>query len=113
MAMTFEFNVRPFGYDNSPIHFGRMKVHSAGSQHEYSLDYKTKDGWETLRGSIPKTQVDGHKRSGHRNFLHLMADILDDIDLHGLGTNYVHILAEIEAAYPHIQGRKVGDYRDE
>jgi len=114
MAMTFEFNVRPFGYQSDTITFGRMQVHSAGSRHEYAVDYKTKDGWKTIRGSVSKIRaVDGSRRSGHRNFLHLLADIMDDIDLDELGKNYVNILAEIEAAHPYLKDRKVGDYRDD
>ncbi len=103
MAMTFEFNIRPFGYQNDPIQFGRMRVHSAGSCHEYAVDYKAKDGWQTIRGSVPK-----HK-SGHRNFLHLLADIMADIDLNGLGHNYVNVETEVVVAYPQAKDR--GDYR--
>ena len=115
MAMTFEFNIRPFGYQNDPIPFGRMRVHSAGAHHEYSVDYKTKDGWKAIRGIVPKVQPDGTKRSGHRNFLHLLSDILADVDLEALGSDYVHILAEIEKAHPHIKdmGISVGDYPDD
>lgn len=115
MAMTFEFNIRPFGYQNDPIQFGRMRVHSAGSRHEYSVEYKAKDGWETIRGSIAKTQEDGTKRSGHRNFLHLLTNIMDDIDFDELGQNYVHVLSEIEEVCPWVKehGANVGDYRDE
>ena len=104
MAMTFEFHIRPFGYHNDPIQFGRMRVHSAGSHHEYAVDYKVKDGWRTVKGSVPKT------KSGHRNFLHLLAAIVDDIDLDALGKNYVHVLAEVEANYPHVKDMQVGDY---
>lgn len=107
MAMTFEFNIRPFGYQNDPIQFGRMRVHSAGPRHEYSVDYKNKDGWQTVKGTVPKT------KSGHRNFLHLLAAIMDDIDLDALGENYVHILAEVRGSHPSMKDRKVGDYRDE
>ena len=112
MAMTFEFNIRPFGYQNDAIQVGRIKVHSAGSRHEYAVEYKTKDGWGTLRGSVAKV-VNGELRSGHRNFLHLMADILDDIDLDALGTNYVHVLAEVHEMMPSSKGKKVSDYPDE
>ncbi len=112
MAMTFEFNIRPFGYQNDAIQVGRIKVHSAGSRHEYIVEYKTKDGWDTLRGSVSKV-VDGQKRSGHRNFLHLMADILADIDLDALGTNYVHVRAEVEEMMPSVKGKKIGDYPDD
>lgn len=106
MAMTFEFNIRPFGYQNDAIQFGRMRVHSAGSKHEYRVDYKAEDGWKTIRGSIPKG------KSGHRNFLHLLADIMDDIDLDELGHNYVHILAEVKASYPDLpEAMRIGDYR--
>ncbi len=51
MAMTFEFNIRPFGYQNDAITFGRMRVHSAGSRHEYAGDYKAEDGWTLLTSS--------------------------------------------------------------
>ena len=112
MAMTFEFNIRPFGYQNDAIQFGKMRVHSVGSKHEYAVDYKTKDGWKTIRGAIPKVQHDGTMRSGHRNFLHLMADILDDMNLDDMEPDYVNISAEIATAYPKYEG-KVSDYNDE
>ena len=104
MAMTFEFNIRPFGYQNDAITFSRMQVHSAGSHHEYVVDYKAKDGWKTIKGSVPKA------KSGHRNFLHLLAAIMDDIDLDALGENYVHILAEVRGSHPSLKDRRVGDY---
>jgi len=113
MAMTFEFNIRPFGYHNDAITFGHMRVHSAGDRHEYAVEYKSKLGWRMIRGSVRKRMADGKKRSGHRNFLHLLADIMDDIDLDKLGENYVNILAEVEAAHPFTKGKKPGDYRDE
>ncbi len=106
MAMTFEFNIRPFGYQNDAITFGRMQVHSAGSCHEYAVDYKAKDGWETIRGSVPKY------KSGHRNFLHLLMAIIDDINPDKLGMDYVNILAEVEANHPAVKGMKTRDYRD-
>lgn len=90
MAMTFEFNIRPFGYQNDPIQFGRMRVHSAGSHHEYAIDYKAEEGWQTISGEVIKL------RSGHRNFMHLLAAIIDDIDLDELGENYVNVLAEVQ-----------------
>ncbi|MEE8372810.1 MAG: hypothetical protein V3R87_03630 [Dehalococcoidia bacterium] len=104
MAMTFNFDIRPFGYQNDAITFGRMRIHSAGSHHEYAVDYKAKDGWRTIRGSVPRV------KSGHRNFLHLLAAILDDIDLDALGENYVNVLAEVEEVCPAIRHRGVGDY---
>jgi len=105
MAMTFEFNIRPFSYGHDKITFGRMRVHSAGSKHEYMVDFKTKGsygGWRTLHGTVPKLQPDGTKRSGHRNFLHLLADILADIDLDALGRDYVNVYAEVKEAYPNL-----------
>ena len=63
MAMTFEFNIRPFSYGHDKITFGRVKVHSAGSKHEYMVEFKTVGGWRTLRGTVPKVQADG-KYSG-------------------------------------------------
>lgn len=110
MAMTFEFNIRPFGYQNPPISFGHMRVHSAGDSHEYAIEYKDKEGWQTIRGSVKK-RIDGKKRSGHRNFLHLLADIMEDIDFDELGEDYVNILAEVEAAHPAVKNMKIGDYR--
>jgi len=111
MAMTFEFNIRPFGYQNDAIQFGKMRVHSAGSRHEYTVDYKTEDGWGTLRGSVSKIRgVDGSKRSGHRNFLHLLRDIMNDLDLDALDKNYVNVRAEIEESHPTMKGRKFSDY---
>lgn len=104
MAMTFEFNMRPFGYQNDAITFGHMRVNSAGSYHEYAVEYKAKDGWKTVKGTVPKA------KSGHRNFLHLMAAILDDIDLDALGENYVNILAEVEAKHPYIKNMVMRDY---
>lgn len=112
MAMTFEFNIRPFGYQNDPITFGRMRVHSAGNSHEYHVEIKTEDGWRDLGGKVAKIMPDGTKRSGHRNFLHLLRDILNDLDLDRLGTNYVNILAEIEAHRPYIKEMANKDYPD-
>ena len=105
MAMTFNFNIRPFGYQNDAITFGRMRVHSAGSRHEYAVEYKAEDGWKTIRGSVPKN------KSGHRNFLHLLAAIMDDIDLDELGENYVNVLAEVEAKHPIVKEMNTRDYR--
>ena len=106
MAMTFEFNVRPYGYQNDAITFGRMRVHSDGSHHEYTVDYKVEDGWKTIRGSVPKD------KSGHRNFLHLLAAIMEDIDLDELGQNYVNILAEVQSLHPSMKDRSMSDYPD-
>ncbi len=111
MAMTFEFNIRPFGYQNDAIQFGRMRVHSAGSYHEYSIEYKTADGWKTIRGAVPKVQHDGKLRSGHRNFLHLLTDILADMNLDDLEPDYVNILAEVEAHHPYIKEMETRDYK--
>lgn len=110
MAMTFEFNIRPFGYQNDPIQFGKMRVHSAGSCHEYTVEYKAEDGWKTIQGAVPKQMPDGEMRSGHRNFLHLLADILDDMNLDQMEPDYVNVLAEVEAKHPVVKGMKVGDY---
>ena len=108
MAMTFQFRVHPFGYSNKPIEFGNMKVHSAGPFHEYHVSYKNVDGWQDVRGAIPKTG------SGHRNFLHLLGDILDDMDLDALGIDYVDIMEEVAEEYPDImRGRRVRDYAKE
>jgi len=108
MAMTFQFRVHPFGYQNEPIEFGNMRVHSAGRYHEYHVSYKNVNGWQSLRGAIPKN------KSGHRNFLHLLGDILDDMDLDELGVDYVNIMEEVAEEYPEImRGRKVRDYRVE
>lgn len=112
MAMTFEFNIRPFGYQNDAITFGRMRVHSAGSRHEYAVEYKAKEGWQTIRGAVPKVQHDGKLRSGHRNFLHLLADIMDTVNLDALGRDYVNILAEVETEHPHVKEMGTGDYPD-
>lgn len=113
MAMTFEFNIRPFGYQNDAVNFGHMRVHSAGDRHEYAVDYKVKDGWRTIRGFVKKRMDDGKKRSGHRNFLHLLADIMNDIDLDELGRDYVNILAEVQASHPSMKDRHMSDYLDE
>lgn len=113
MAMKFSFNIHPFGYHADPIEFGNMRVHSAGTCHEYSVDIKTKDGWRTINGRVSKLMPNGQKRSGHRNFLHLLRDILNDMDLNELGTDYVHVLAEIKEAMPHVEDMRVGDYKEE
>ena len=113
MAMKFHFNITPFGYQNAPIKFGAMQVHSAGSRHEYAIDIKTAGGWHTIRGSVPKLQPDGTRRSGHRNFLHLLSDILADVDLEILGSDYVDVQAEIRAAFPHMDGVNISDYPEE
>lgn len=112
MAMKFQFSICPFGYHNDPIEFGTMRVHSAGVVHEYAIDYKTKDGWQTVRGSIPKLQPDGTRRSGHRNFVHLLKDIMNDVDLEALGKDYVHVLQEIREAFDD-PALNAGDYDPE
>lgn len=105
MAMTFIFRVHPFGYQNKPIEFGKMSVHSVGGLHEYHVRYKNVDGWQSIRGAIVKD------KSGHRNFLHLLGDILEDMDLDAIGIDYVNIMEEVAADYPDImRGRKVRDY---
>jgi len=104
MAMTFEFDIRPFGYQNNGITFGRMRVHAAGSRHEYTVEYKDEHGWREIHGSVPRA------KSGHRNFLHLLAAIMDDIDLDALGVDYVHILTEIEIEHPIVKEMRISDY---
>lgn len=111
MAMTFSFRIHPFGYSAEPIEFGTMDVHSAGPRHEYLIRYKAKGEWHNVRGYIAKRMPDGTKRSGHRNFLHLLQDILADANLDALGEDYVHVLDDIKDATG-FQGR-VGDYPDD
>lgn len=112
MAMTFEFNIRPFGYHADPITFGQMQVHSRGGSHEYAVNIRTKAGWKNIRGSIAKVRGDGTLRSGHRNFLHLLRDILADMDLDALGENYVHVLEDIREAFGDPELR-AGDYKED
>jgi len=108
MAMTFVFRVHPFGSQNKPIEFGQMSVHSAGDLHKYHVRYKNVEGWQSVRGAIVKD------KSGHRNFLHLLGDILDDMDLDALGVDYVNIMEEVAEDYPDIlRGRRVRDYVEE
>ena len=104
MAMTFEFNIRPFGYQNDAITFGRMRVHTAGSHHEYAVEYKAEDRWKTIQGSVPKD------KSGHRNFLHLLAAIMDDINLDALDEDYVNVLAEVKENHPVVNQTGIKDY---
>lgn len=112
MAMTFDFNIHPFGYGADPIKFGHMRVHSAFDRHEYAIDIKTKDGWRTITGHISKRMPDGTKRSDHRNFLHLLYDILTDVDLDDLGQDYVHVLEDIREAFGNPNLR-AGDYKED
>lgn len=95
MAMSFTFNIHPFGYNAAPLELAHMRVHSAGNVHEYTITYKTKDGPKAIRGSISKVMMDGSRRSGHRNLFHVLRDILDDVDLAKVGKDYIHVLKEI------------------
>ena len=107
MAMTFQFRVHPFGYQNKPIEFGNMKIHSSGASHVYEVSYKNVDGWQSVRGWINKHQ------SGHRNFLHLLGDILEDINPDTLGVDYVDIMEEVAEDYPDlVKGRRIRDYME-
>ena len=110
MSMTFSFNVNPFGDHDNPILFGTMRVNSAGEVHQYRVDIRTEDGWNTsfMHGEVPKRIPDGTRRSGHRNFLHLLRDILNDMDLEKLGKDYVNIFAEIKEVYPNVP--RTSDY---
>lgn len=112
MAMTFEFSLNPLGYDASPIRLGQMRVHSFGNRHVYAIDVKGKDGWHVIRGNIPKVMPDGSVRSGHRNFLHLLRDILADVDLASLGTDYVHVLEDVRKSLGSPNFRPA-DYKEE
>jgi hypothetical protein len=108
MAMTFNFNIHPFGYTAEPIEFGSMRVHSKYDRHVYEVSYKGEDGWHYINGSIAKHLPDGTVRSGHRNFLHLLRDILADVALDDIGEDYVNVLKEIQEVYPHV---RVSDYK--
>ena len=58
-----------------------IDIHSwpDGTRHGYSVTF----GNTNLLGSIPKT------RSGHRNVLHVLRDVLADMDLDALGIDYI------------------------
>ena len=113
MAMKFQFKLCPFGYQNDTIELGTLRVHSAGSCHEYTLVFKAKGRWHTIRGTVSKiiNAETGERRSGHRNFLHLLRDILNDIDLEELGKDYVNVWDEVQVRYPHI--KRSLDYPEE
>lgn len=94
MAMKFTFDLQPYGDANNPIKFGEMRISTRGVYHCYAVDINTKDGWTTRRGSIAK------RKSGHRNFLHLLAKILEDMDLDNMENNYVNVWADVKEIYP-------------
>lgn len=100
MAMQFSFDLHPFGWHNCDIQFGTMRVVSAGKNHCYTINYKSRGVWHTLAGAIPKSQ------SGHRNFLHLLKNILDDIDWDALGENYVDVFTEVAEMFPAMELRR-------
>ena len=100
MAMQFTFDIQPFGDRHSQFPFATMRVVSAGSHHVYTISYKRRGQWHELRGEIPKSQ------SGHRNFLHLLKNILEDLDWEELGENYVDIFSEVAEMYPHLELRR-------
>ena len=105
MAMQFQFNLQPFGYKAAEFSFATMRVTSQGDEHYYRIDFKTALGWHKITGTVAK------ERSGHRNFLHLLAAILDDVDLDALGEDYVNVFKEVEEHVPGMRKPKK-DYPD-
>ncbi len=80
--ISFEMKLIPFGYMKSEtIIYSRIWTTNDGKFHGYRV---YKDGGETLvEGKIEKT------KSGHQNPLHLLSNLLADIDLEALGENYI------------------------
>ena len=95
MSIQIEFKVYAFGNRNHAIPFGGIHLSSRGCIHHYEISLKTEEGWRTLEGDIAKQQPDGSRRNGHRNILHLLKDVLNDVDPDALGEDYVHILKEV------------------
>jgi hypothetical protein len=103
MAMKIKFNLHPFGYGADPEEFGEIRIDNDGrGRHNYEIRLVRGPIMNrTYRGSVPN----GGK-SGHRNILHLLARILDDLDLDAMGEDYVHI-------NHFFGGRPTLDYKDD
>ena len=90
MAMSFTFDVHPFGFHNNAVNFAVMDVVSKGDKHCYTLKYHAENEKVVIKGCIPR------ERSGHRNFLHMLHFILLDIFKNNeLREDYVHIQRQI------------------
>lgn len=105
MSMTFQFNLTPFGYKAAETPFATMHVASVGKSHVYDITFLGDEGWRTISGAVPKS------KSGHQNFLHLLRDIMNDVDLDALGENYVNVLPEVQKSFPAMDVRDTSDYR--
>lgn len=61
MAMTFNFNINPFGYNADPIQFGGMKINATHhGTHAYEIYFEGPNGREYVYGEVPRT------KSGYR-----------------------------------------------
>lgn len=80
MAITVSIDLHPYGYGSPPQSVATMRIHTSecGTKHEYSISMHER----FLVGAVPKL------RSGHRNPLHLLAQILETISLETLGHDY-------------------------
>jgi hypothetical protein len=88
MAMKIKFNIHAFGYGAKPQEFGEILIHNDGyGSHEYEVRLvRGPHMIRTYRGTVPNDN-----KSGHRNILHLLARIMDDLPLDTMGEDYVHV----------------------
>ena len=111
MSIQIEFKVYAFGKRQHEIPFGGIHISSQGGIHHYEITLKSEKGWRKIEGDVAKQQPDGSRRSGHRNILHLLRDVLKDVDLDALGEDYVHILKEVREECG--EDARAYDYRHE
>ncbi len=81
MAIKIRANLHPYGYAARPQRLLEISIHSddVRPMHLYRITFDNQE----IDGEIAKT------KSGHRNLLHVLKDILDDVDLDALGVDYI------------------------
>jgi len=111
MAIKIDFTCNPFGASREPVSLGECRIHSEGDRHYYFISYvRGKQKVGHLSGYFPKKRGGGDLRSGHRNILHLLRDILNSADLDALGEDYIDIFHELERLHPNVDREHVPSY---
>ena len=100
MSMEFSFKLNPFGAAGKSVEFATMYIWTYKDTHMYRLLWDIED--PGYPGRPARYEVSGHvpkERSGHRNFLHMLQKIIEDIfDKNDLEKDYVHALYQIQEA---------------
>lgn len=86
MAIKIRADLHPYSFQSKGYALLDIDIWSSpkGRTHGYRITY----GNTELVGHIAKT------KSGHRNLLHVLRDVLADIDLDALGENYIKTPAD-------------------